>query len=59
MIDEDEFKEISFEEFEQYRTANKETGFVVVDRPAGTRICGRSCPGGQIDPLKHPGQSPV
>lgn len=31
MIKEDEFKEISFEEFEQYRRANKESEYLVVD----------------------------
>lgn len=51
MIEEDEFKEISFEAFEQYRTANKETDFIVVDvRQEGEYTAGH-VPGAKLIPL--------
>lgn len=51
MIQDDEFKEISFEEFEQYRAANKETDFTVVDvRQEGEYTAGH-VPGAKLIPL--------
>ena len=52
MIEDDDFKEISFEEFEQYRAANKETDFLVVDvRQEGEYTAGH-VPGAKLIPLK-------
>nr|WP_319394204.1 rhodanese-like domain-containing protein [uncultured Desulfobacter sp.] len=51
MIEDDGFKEISFEEFKQYQGANKETDFIVVDvRQEGEYTAGH-VPGARLIPL--------
>lgn len=51
MIEDDEFKEISFEEFEQYRAANKETDFLVVDVRQEREYTAGHVPGAKLIPL--------
>lgn len=51
MIEEDEFKEISFEKFEQYRKANKETDFLVVDVRQEREYTAGHVPGAKLIPL--------
>ncbi|MGD9826491.1 rhodanese-like domain-containing protein [Desulfobacter sp.] len=51
MITEDEFKEISFEEFEQYRAANKEADFIVVDVRQEREYTAGHVPGAKLIPL--------
>lgn len=51
MIEEDEFKEISFEDFEQYRRVNKETDFIVVDVRQKDEYAAGHVPGAKLIPL--------
>ncbi len=51
MIEDDEFKEISFEEFERYRAANKETDFTVVDVRQEREYTDGHVPGAKLIPL--------
>jgi rubrerythrin/rhodanese-related sulfurtransferase len=51
MIEDDEFKEISFEEFKQYRAANKETDFIVVDVRQEREYTAGHVPGAKLIPL--------
>ncbi len=51
MIEDDEFKEISFEEFEQYRAANKEINFLVVDVRQEREYTAGHVPGAKLIPL--------
>ena len=51
MIKQDEFKEISFKKFEQYRTVNKETDFIVVDVRQEREYTAGHIPGAKLIPL--------
>lgn len=51
MIENDEFKEISFEAFEQYRAANKESNFLVVDVRQNREYTAGHVPGAILIPL--------
>ena len=56
MIEEDEFREISFEEFEQYRAANKEADFIVVDVRQESEYTIGHVPGARLIPLNTLGK---
>ncbi|WP_321491496.1 rhodanese-like domain-containing protein [uncultured Desulfobacter sp.] len=51
MIEQEEFTEISFEEFEQYQAKNKETDFVVVDVRQEQEYSAGHVPGAKLIPL--------
>lgn len=51
MSRDDEFKEISFEEFEQYRVLTKETDFLVVDVRQEDEYAAGHVPGAKLIPL--------
>ncbi|WP_020586391.1 rhodanese-like domain-containing protein [Desulfobacter curvatus] len=51
MIEEDDFKEISFEDFEQYRAVNKEADFIVVDVRQEREYTAGHVPGAKLIPL--------
>ena len=51
MIKQDEFKEISFEEFEQLRAANKESDFLVIDVREEREYTAGHVPGAILIPL--------
>lgn len=51
MIKQDEFKEISFEEFEQYRKSNNENDYLVVDVRQENEYTSGHVPGAKLIPL--------